>query len=252
MTDSTSGGAIVVIGAAGGLGGAILRRLAADRAGAPAWITYRSRPDIAEAVAATVPGARVAPCDLHSMQSVHALADEVRREAGSVAALVHAAVEIVPGNGLEIGYEAVSRVVQSSGLALLGLVEAFDDLLGDGSSVLYVTSVGSTIVIPTYIAIGTAKACGEALVRYLASELASRGIRVNAVSPGPFISQAAADVVGDVDALMAATDRATPRGRRLELEEIADVAAYLAEPRSSGITGQVILVDGGIFSQHRL
>ena len=252
MTNSTADGAIVVVGAAGGLGGAILRRLSADRPGTPAWITYRSRPDVAEAVAATISGARTARCDLHSVQDVRALADEVRREAGSVATLVHAAVEIVTGPALEMGYETVSRVVQSSGLALLGLTEAFDDMLGDGSSVLYVTSVGSTIVIPTYTAIGTAKACGEALVRYLASELAPRGIRVNAVSPAPFVSQAAADVVGDVDALMAATDTATPRGRRLELEEIADLAAYLAEPRSSGITGQVILVDGGIFSQHRL
>jgi enoyl-[acyl-carrier-protein] reductase (NADH) len=136
--------------------------------------------------------------------------------------------------------------------ALLGLTAAFDDLLAEGSTVLYVTSIGSYRVIPTYTAIGTAKACGEALVRYLAAELAPRGIRVNAISPSPFASQAAADVVGDVGRLMAATDAATPRGRRLELSEIADLAAYLAEPRSSGITGQVITVDGGIFTTWRL
>ncbi len=129
---------------------------------------------------------------------------------------------------------------------------AFDDMLRDGSTVLYVTSIGSFRVIPTYSAIGTAKACGESLVRYLAAELAHRGIRVNAISPPPFASQAAKDVVGDTDALMAATDAATPRGRRLELSEIADLAAYLTELGSSGITGQVITVDGGIFTTWRL
>ena len=143
-------------------------------------------------------------------------------------------------------------MVQSSGLSLLGLTVAFDDMLRDGSTVLYVTSIGSFRVIPTYSAIGTAKACGESLVRYLAAELAHRGIRVNAISPPPFASQAAKDVVGDIDALMAATDAATPRGRRLEPSEIADLAAYLTEPRSSGITGQVITVDGGIFTTWRL
>lgn len=244
--------AIVVVGAAGGLGGAIARRLADDRPGAPLWITYRGRADLAEEVAAEIPGARAFRCDLQSLDDMRALAEAVGSEADGVATLVHAAVEIVTGPAVEIGFETVSRVVRSSGLALLGLVEAFDDQLDEGSTVLYVTSVGSTLAIPAYSAIGTAKACGEALVRYLASELAPRGIRVNAISPPPFVSQAAADVVGDTDALMAATDAATPRGRHLELAEIADLAAYLAEPRSSGITGQVIFVDGAIFSQLRL
>jgi enoyl-[acyl-carrier-protein] reductase (NADH) len=245
-------GAIVVVGAAGGLGGAILRRLVEDRPEAPAWITYRGNAAAAESLAASVPGTRVARCDLHDPEDMRRLAADVRRESETVATLVHAAVEIVTGAALEIGYDRVSAVVRSSGLGLLGLTAAFDDMLVDGSTIVYVTSIGSFRVIPTYSAIGTAKACGETLVRYLAAELAPRGIRVNAISPPPFASQAAADVVGDVEALMAATDAATPRGRRLDLREIADTAAYLAEPRSSGITGQVITVDGGIFTTWRM
>ena len=245
-------GAIVVVGAAGGLGGAILRRLAEDRPGAPVWITYRDNAALAEALAASVPGTRTARCDLHKLEDIDRLAEEVRREAGQVATLVHAAVETEYGPTLEIGYEKVSAVVESSGLALLGITAAFDDMLGDGSTILYVTSIGSDRVIPTYAAIGTAKACGEALVRYLAVELATRGIRVNAISPGPFASAAAAASGLDVDALMAAADAATPRGHRVELREMADVAAYLTEPRSLGITGQVITVDGGIFTTWHL
>jgi enoyl-[acyl-carrier-protein] reductase (NADH) len=244
--------AIVVVGAAGGLGGAIAKRLAADRPGAPLWITYRSNAAAAEAIAGVVPGARTVRCDLHETEDMRRLADEVGTASDGVATLVHAAVEIMAGPALEVGYANVSRVVQSSGLALLGLAEAFDDQLGAGSTILYCTSIGSFRVIPMYCAIGTAKACGEALVRYLAADLAPRGIRVNAISPPPFESQAAQDVVGSLEALMAATDAATPRGRRLDLTEIADLAAYLAEPRSSGITGQSILVDGGIFNTWRM
>ncbi len=244
--------AIVVVGAAGGLGGAIAARLAADRPGAPLWITYRGNAAAAEEIAATIPGARTARCDLHEIDQMHRLAAEVGSASEGVATLVHAAVEIIAGPTLEVGYASVSQVVQSSGLALLGLAEAFDGQLGVGSTILYCTSIGSFRVIPTYCAIGTAKACGEALVRYLAADLAPRGIRVNAISPAPFASQAASDVVGSLDDLLAKTDAATPRGRRLDLEEIADVAAYLAEPRSSGITGQSILVDGGIFNTWRM
>jgi enoyl-[acyl-carrier protein] reductase III len=240
--------AIVVVGAAGGLGGAIAKRLAADRPGAPLWITYRGNPGLAGAIAAEIPGARTTRCDLHEPEDMRRLADEVGSASDGVATLVHAAVEIMAGPALTVGYANVSRVVESSGLALLGLVEAFDKQLGQGSCVLYCTSIGSFRVIPNYCAIGTAKACGEAIVRYLAMELAPRGIRVNAISPPPFESQAAQDVVGSLEALMEATDRATPRGRRLDLEEIADLAAYLSEPRSSGITGQAILVDGAIFN----
>ena len=62
--ETTAQGAIVVVGAAGGLGGAILRRLAKDRPAAPMWITYRDNAEAAAALAASVPGARMAQCDL--------------------------------------------------------------------------------------------------------------------------------------------------------------------------------------------
>ena len=199
-----------------------------------------------------LPGTRAARCDLHRPEDLTRLAAEVRGEADHVSTLVHAAVEAKTGRLLELGPDTVAAVVHSSGLALLGLTAAFDTLLRPGSTILYVTSVGSERVLEGYGAIGAAKAAGNALVRYLAVELAPRGIRVNALSAAPFASRAAADVRGDVEALMRATDAATPRGRRLDLAEIADVAAYLAGPASSGITGQVVMVDAGLFHRWKL
>jgi enoyl-[acyl-carrier-protein] reductase (NADH) len=245
-------GAIVVFGSAGALGGAILRRLTEDQPEASAWIVYRTDAEPAEALARSVPGTRAAQCDLRRPEDLARLAAEVRSSSGYVRTLVHAAVEINVGPLLELGFEAVSAVVHSSGLSLLGVTAAFDDLLQPDSTIIYTTSIGSYRVMPTYGAIGTAKAVGESLVRYLGTELAPRGIRVNAISPGPFVSKAAARVVGDTEVLMRATDAAMPRGRRLDFAEIADLVAYLAGPRSSGITGQVITVDGGLFHHWQL
>ena len=222
MAGDAERGAVVVAGA-GALGGAILRRLADDRPSQPAWISYRSDAAGAAALLRDVPGGRAVRCDLHEAEDVARLADEVRAAAGSVSALVHAAVETPIAPLLELGHARVSAVVGSSGLSLLGLVAAFDDLLVPGSSVVYVTSIGSQRVIAGYGAVGAAKAVGESLVRYLAAELAPRGVRVNAISAGPFVSKAA-----------------------------ADVAAYLVDPRSSGITGQVVTVDAGIFHRWSL
>jgi len=217
-----------------------------------AWTTYRKDAEPAETLAASVSGVRAVRCDLRDRRDVANLASEVAAAAGHVRVLVHAAVEIQLGSVLELGYEKVSGVVLSSGLSLLTLVEEFEELLQPGSVVLYMTSIGSHRVIPGYGAVGAAKAVGDALVRYLASELAPRGVRVNAMSLGPFASKAAADVVDDVEALMKVTDAATPRGRRLDLAEIADAAAFLAGPGGSGVTGQVVTVDAGIFNRWSL
>lgn len=246
---SGAGGAAVVVGSAGAVGGAILRGLAADRPELVPWITYRSDPSPLERLGEEIPGLRSARCDLVEPDSLAGLVSQVEETAGAVSVLVHAAVAPRLGPMLEVGHRAVSESVASGGLSLLALVEAFDRLLEPGSAVLYLTSIGSQRVIPGYGSVGAAKAVGDTIVRYLASELAPRGIRVNAISAGPFLSKAAAAVVGDTGALMAATAAATPRGRALDLEELANAAVFLAGPRGTGITGQVVVVDGGIFNR---
>jgi enoyl-[acyl-carrier protein] reductase III len=247
--ESPEGGGVVVIGSAGALGGAVLRSLVADQPQPLGWITYHQNPEPAKDLAISIPGVRVAQCDLCTRSDIAALASEVEATAGYVRVLVHAAVDIRFGTVLELGYDNVSAVVESSGLSLLTVVEEFEHLLRPGSVVLFMTSLGSQRVIPFYGAVGAAKAVGEALIRYLAAELAPREIRVNAMSLGPFASEAARRAVSDVEALMKATDEATPRGRRLDVAEMGRVAAFLASPAASGVTGQVVMVDGGIFNR---
>jgi enoyl-[acyl-carrier protein] reductase III len=115
-----------------------------------------------------------------------------------------------------------------------------------GGAIVAISSPGSTRVLPDYIVVGASKAALEALIRYLAVELAAKNIVVNAISPG----------VVETDALkyfdtMQKTGinnriRAnTPAGRMVTPEDVAGVAAFLCSPAAAMIRGQVILMDGG-------
>ena len=106
------------------------------------------------------------------------------------------------------------------------------------------TYYGSEKVAASYNVMGVAKAALEATVRYLASGLGPRGIRVNAISAGPVNTLAARGVRGFTDMLKHHAERA-PLRRNVTLREIGDTAVFLASPMASGITGEVLFVDAG-------
>ncbi len=90
-----------------------------------------------------------------------------------------------------------------------------------------------------------AKAGVEAMTRTLAAEWAGLGIRVNAVSPGPFVSKGAADRLWPSDELEAAVRSQIPLGRFGSVEEVAEVVCWLASPAAAWVTGAVWVIDGG-------
>ena len=115
-----------------------------------------------------------------------------------------------------------------------------------GGHIVSVSSPGSTYVLPDYVAVGASKAAVEALTRYLAVELAPRGIIVNAGSPGIV----ATDALRHFDrsregSVLAQAARATPAGRIVTPEDVAAVVAFLCSDEAAMIRGQVLLVDGG-------
>lgn len=241
--------AVIVIGGAAGIGGAILEELARENEGAQAWITYHSDTGAAAELAARVPGCRTARCDLTDQTSIAGLAGQVRAAGAThVQALVHAGVEARRGTLYQLGGSSIGDVVRSSALSLLDAVEAFDRLLGEGSTILFLTSMGARRAIPDYGAVGIAKAAGEALVRYLAVELAPRGIRVNSISPGAVRTKAFDAMFQAPDQVIAQMAERSPRKKALALEEIAFVARTLCDPRCSGVSGQVITIDGGYYA----
>ena len=107
-----------------------------------------------------------------------------------------------------------------------------------------VSSLGSSRVLENYVLVGASKAALEALVRYLAVELAPRGIRVNAVSGG-LIETEALDHFPNREQMLAGSLARTPAGRLVEPGDVADTVAFLCSPEAAMIRGQTIVVDGG-------
>ncbi len=112
--------------------------------------------------------------------------------------------------------------------------------------IVSISSQGSTRVIPNYGVTGLSKAVIEALTRYLAVELAPKGIIVNAVSPGVVETDALAHFPIDVQETVAAVSRRTPAGRIVTPAEVAKLVAFLCSDEAQMIVGQTIVMDGGL------
>ncbi|MBI4593109.1 MAG: enoyl-ACP reductase [Candidatus Rokubacteria bacterium] len=203
-----------------------------------------------EELAATLPESLVYPCDVTSDADIEAVFMALGREFGALDALVHS-VAFAQKEDLEGAFVTTSRegfrvAHDISAYSLVALTRAALPLLeksGQGS-VLAMTYYGSEKVAGNYNVMGVAKASLEATVRYLAADLGPKGIRVNAISAGPVNTLAARGIRGFTSILQHNAEKA-PLRRNVELREIGDTALFLASPLASGITGQVIFVDGG-------
>jgi enoyl-[acyl-carrier protein] reductase III len=237
---------ILVTGGSSGIGLAIAKRFAA--AGAQVFVNYHSDEGAARRAREELSdgGAVFIKADLGQAEGVQFLVDQVRRHTGRLDQLVHCAAATVPGRLTEVTSEELARSVAVNGLALVGLVRAAGELLTAGSSVVYLSSQGAREVITGYGALGIAKALGEHAVRYLAVELAPRGIRVNTVAPGMLDTKAVrAMFPGRYDKIAAAAARSNPADRPLAFDDVSSVVEQLCRPGFAMVQGQVISVDGG-------
>ncbi len=127
---------------------------------------------------------------------------------------------------------------------LYGVQEAVR-LMPEGGKIVAISSIGAHFVLPGYVAVGASKAALETLVRYLARELAPRGILVNAVSGGPVLTDALR-MFPNAEQIIRFAEEQTPLGRIGRPEDLAKVVAWLLSPDADWVVGQVIVADGGL------
>jgi len=170
----------------------------------------------------------------------------VRRMTSGLDQVVHCAVDAYASPVLDADPERFARAVVTNGVSLLFLVQAAMPLLKRGSTIFFLTSRGGRIVVPNYAAIGIAKALAESLIRYMAVELAPKGIRINAVAPAIVETDAVKALFGAQTATLI-KDAAShnPSGRGVEDADYTNLIRWLASPEAAFVQGQVIFVNGG-------
>lgn len=240
---------ILVTGGSSGLGRAIAERFARD--GEHVFINYHANDAAAAEAEAAVAAAggtpHVVKADVGSVEGVREVLAVVREHTDRLDQLVHCAAKAINGPLLDLDPEELRESVILNGLSLVDLVREAGPLLGKGSAVFYLSSRGGRFVIPEYGALGTAKALGEHVVRYLAKELGPRGIRVNTIAPGAVDTAALRAMFPDsYEERLAAAAAANPLGRGVELDDAAALVEALCEAPLEMVNGQTITVDGGI------
>jgi glucose 1-dehydrogenase len=230
----------IITGAAQGIGRAIAERFVAEGA-----IVLLSDIDqgAVEALGAAL-GQPAMVADVSRKADIDALFDRAEAEWGGLDVLVNNAGVTHGADLLDLTEAAFDRVMNINVKAALFGTQRAARLMGEGGSIINMSSVNALLAIPNQIPYAVSKGALNQLTNVTALSLAPRGIRVNAIGPGTIMTALARSILTD----RAAEDRVlsrTPLGRYGEPEEIASVAVFLACADSSYITGQTIYPDGG-------
>lgn len=241
----------VVTGATGGIGAAIARRFGAEGASLVLGGRRREAADtlLAELEAAGVQADFVLG-DLRSPEFIDELADRAVERYGRIDSLVLNAGVISWGATWDITEAQYDEMMDVNVKAPWRCIRRMHPVLADGATVIVLGSVSSFAIFPGEGVYCMTKAAVIQMVRSVALELADRRIRVNALCPGVIggggMSQDAFDSSADPESEVAGVMASTPLGRVGQLDEIAAGATFLASSESSFMTGNNLILDGGI------
>jgi len=238
---SLEGAAVLVTGGTRGIGKAIALRLAREGA-ARAVLGYMRNDAAAETAAAEVRTAGAEPVLVRGNVASAKVVAELASH-GPYRVVVHNAATGVIRPALETEDKHWDWTMNANARALLALARATAPAMEPGSSIVAISSLGAERVLENYVLVGTSKAALEAVVRYLAVELAPGGIRVNAVSAG-VVETGALEHFPNREEMLRSVER-TPAGRLVEPEDVAAAVAFLSSDDAAMVCGHTLIVDGG-------
>jgi enoyl-[acyl-carrier protein] reductase I len=221
------------------------------REGAELAFSYQERfKDRVEAMAKEFGSNAVFEMDVGSDQSIANAFATLRKSWDSLDIVVHA-VAFAPSDAIRGGFvESTNREnfriahdISSYSLTAIAK-EAAPMMAGRAGALVTLTYLGAVRTLPSYNVMGLAKASLEASVRFLASDLGPKGIRVNGISAGPIKTLAAAGI-GGFRKMLGHVASIAPLRRNVTIEDVGNTAAFLCSDLASGITGEIVYVDGG-------
>jgi enoyl-[acyl-carrier protein] reductase III len=237
-----AGKSVLVTGGSRGIGREIARRFAEGGAARVA-IGYLRNDRAAEETAGELEALGAEPILVRGNVSSAKVADQVAA-LGPLDVLIHNAASGVARPALETDDKHFDWTMTANARALIALARVVVPSMPSGSSIVALSSLGSVRVLENYALVGASKAALEAIVRYLAVELAPRDVRVNAVSGG-LVETDALDAFPNREQMLSGSIARTPAGRLVTTADIAGAVCFLCTPDAEMIRGQVLVVDGG-------
>ncbi len=250
MTEKFLAGKIALVtGSSRGIGRSIALTLA--QRGANVVVHCLRKQEAATQVAAEIESlgqkAMVVKANLSDPAKIETMFDTIEAQFGWCDIFVGNAASGVPKNVLELTDKHWDWTMDTNARSILHCAKRLAPHMKDmgWGRIVNITSPGSHRTLPHYSAIGMSKALVESLTRYLAVELAAKGITVNAVSPGLVKTDALSVFPIDLQEVIDFTAKRTPVGRLVTPEDVGQVVAFLCSEAASMIIGQTITVDGG-------
>lgn len=245
MNQSLKGKLSLVTGGGRGIGRAIALKLASQ--GSDVIINFFRHRDTAEKTAKELQDigvkAKIIRANVGDPAKIDEMFDVISNDFGYLDILINNAASGVGRPVLDVDVKAWDWTMDINARALLLCAQRAARLMeGRDGKIVSISSLGSFLVWPTYAAVGVSKAALEALTRYLAIELAPKGICVNAVAASAVLTDALKFYIKGQEA---AHQQATPAGRMVAPEDIANVVAFLCSEGAFMIRGQTIIIDGG-------
>ncbi len=200
-----------------------------------------------EKLAGELGGGPVLECDVASDEALRKMAsqlDAFGKLDGLVHSIAYANKEDLVGKVFDTTRSGFGMSLDISAYSLIALTQALRERFNDNASIVALTYLGATAIVPNYNLMGIAKAALEASVRYLAFDLGDRGIRVNAISAGPIKTASARQVAG-LSKMFDVVAATAPLRRNVSAQDVGKTAVYLASDLSAAVTADVHFVDSG-------